>query len=283
LNKPGLYDITGGLTGSDPEDGLLGAGKTYKITRLPVGALLYYNGILVTLNQVISAFDPTLLKIDPDDATYTTTFDFASMDAAGLYDPTPATITVNWTSILPIMLLDFTAKLNGTRVDLNWKTSSESNSDHFEVERSTDASNYIMIARVLAKGYSSVISNYAAVDPIPVKGINYYRLKMVDKDAQFVYSKIVPIRIDNPVAVATQVRPNPFTGNVDVYITLTHNSPVDFNFLDISGKSVYRKTVKGLKGFNWFTINDLEKLPAAPYILSISTDTETIVQKLIKQ
>ena len=54
-NDPDIkYDITGGLTGSDPEDGGLGAGKTYKITQLPFGSVLFYNNIAVTLNQVIT-------------------------------------------------------------------------------------------------------------------------------------------------------------------------------------------------------------------------------------
>ena len=284
LNIPGQQYAVPGFTGSDPEDGIFGSGNTYKITSVPINAVLFYNGALVSTNQVITAFNPAQMMIDPSDNTILSTFNYASMDAAGLYDPSPATVTISWTAILPVTLLDFTAKLNGSKVDLNWKTSTESNSDHFEIERSSDGLNYIrIINNVPAKGFSTITTNYAAVDPIPAKGLNYYRLKMVDKDAQFKYSKIVIIKIDNGILVNTQVRPNPFTANLDVYITLPHNSQVDFDFININGQSVFRKSVKGYKGFNWFKIVDLEKLPSAPYILKISTDDETMTEKLIKQ
>ncbi|MBK9486069.1 MAG: T9SS type A sorting domain-containing protein [Chitinophagaceae bacterium] len=283
-NTPGTkYDITPGLTGKDPEDGTLGSGKTYKITKLPVGADLYYNNILVTLNQVFTNFHWSLLKIDPDDITHMAAFRYASMDTAGLYDPVPATVTVNWSQTLPVKLISFSGRLNGNKVDLNWVTANELNTKNFEVERGTDGRNFTKIATVTAKGNSSTAISYDQVDPLPMKGINYYRLKIIDFDGQFEYSQVVIIRIEDGIQLVTKVAPNPFTGKVDVYLTLTHNTMVDFRFLDINGRLVFNKSVKGLKGFNWFTMNDLDKLPSAPYMLQIKTDDATIVEKLIKQ
>ena len=283
-NDPNVqYDITGGLTGSDPEDGALGSGKTYKITQLPARAVLYYNGLACTLNQVITSFNPALLKIDPDDDTHQAIFKFASRDAAGLYDPTPATVTVDWQMTLPVKLISFSGRLNGNRVDLNWVTANELNTKQFEVERSSDGRNFTKLATVTARGNSNSATSYDLVDTAPLKGVNYYRLRIVDIDAKFEYSQIVIIRIDDGMQLVTKVAPNPFTGKIDVYLTLTHNTMVDFRFIDINGRMVFSKSVKGLKGFNWFTINDLEKLPSAPYMLHIKTDDATIVEKLIKQ
>jgi Bacterial Ig domain len=284
INTPGLkYDISTGLTGSDPEDGVYGSGKTYKITQLPAGAKLYYNNIVVTLNQVISNFNPALLKIDPDDQTHTTYFKYASRDAAGFYDPSPATVTVSWNQTLPVKLISFSGRLNGTKVDLNWVTANELNTKQFEVERGSDGISFTKIGAVAAKGNSNTATSYDFVDPSPLAGVNYYRLKIVDIDGKFEYSQIVIIRIDNSIQLITKVAPNPFTGKIDVYLTLTHNTAVDFRFIDINGRMVFSKSVKGLKGFNWFTINDLDKLPSAPYMLHIKTDDATIVEKLIKQ
>ncbi|MBK8608723.1 MAG: T9SS type A sorting domain-containing protein [Chitinophagaceae bacterium] len=283
-NDPNIqYDVTGGLTGSDPEDGILGAGKTYKITQLPFGAVLYYNGLAVSLNQVITSFNAALLKIDPDDDTHQAIFRYASRDAAGLFDPTPAQIVVNWARTVPVKLISFSGRLNGLKVDLNWVTASELDTKHFEVQRSADGLNFSTIATVAAKGTSTNVTNYDQVDLNPYKGVNYYRLKIVDIDGKFEYSQIVIIRIDNNVQLVTKVAPNPFTGKIDVYLTLTHNTPVDFRFIDINGRIVFKKSVAGLKGFNWFTINDLDRLPAAPYMLHIVTDDATIVEKLMKQ
>ncbi len=283
-NDPNVqYDITGGLTGTDPEDGVLGSGKTYMITQLPTRSVLYYNGIAATLNQVITNFNPALLQVDPDDDAHQAVFKYAARDAAGLYDPSPATVTVTWSQILPVKLISFSGRLNGTKVDLNWVTANELNTKHFEVERGADGQNFTKLATVIAKGNSNTATSYDLVDPAPLKGVNYYRLKIVDFDGKFEYSQIVIIRIDAGMQLVTKVAPNPFTGKIDVYLTLTHNTPVDFRFIDINGRMVFSKSVKGLKGFNWFTINDLDKLPSAPYMLHIKTDDATIVEKLIKQ
>jgi len=282
-NTPGLQYAVPGLTGSDPEDGIMSTGKTYKITSVPDNAVLFYNGALVSVNTVITSFNPALLLIDPSDTAHISTFTYASMDAAGLYDPSPATVIITWNQTLPVKLISFSGRLNGTKVDLNWVTANELNTKQFEVERSGDGQNFSKIATVNARGNSNTPTSYDLVDPTPLQGVNYYRLKMVDIDGKFEYSQIVIIRIDNSVQLITKVAPNPFTGKIDVYLTLTHNTPVDFRFIDINGRMVFSKSVKGLKGFNWFTINDLDKLPSAPYMLHIKTDDATIVQKLIKQ
>ena len=283
VNSPGLKYQCGGASGTDPEDGVLGAGKTYKITSLPVFAVLYYNGTAVTLNQVISSFNPALLMIDPDDATLIASYTYAAIDAAGVADPSPATSTITWGSVLPITLLDFTGKLNGSKVDLLWKTSSESGSDHFELERSTDGQQFVLLAKVTAQGFSSVTSNYAGVDPLPSKGMNYYRLKMVDKDGKYVYSKIITIQVNKADELMTKIMPNPFAHKLDIYTSLPRNSEVTISFIDMYGRTALTKVFKGIKGFNWFSITDLEILPAAAYMLKLSTADITVTKKLVKE
>ena len=283
INVPGQQYNVPGLTGLDPEDGILGAGQTYKMTSLPTNGVLYYNGIAVTLNQVIPAFNPALLKIDPNDNEILSTFTYAAMDAAGMFDPTPATVTISWLSVLPITSLEFTGKLNGAKVNLNWKTGTETNSDHFDVEKSTNGTSFNLLANVKAKGNSIVTSFYGAVDPLPAKGLNYYRLKMIDKDGRYVYSQVIVIKINDNITLTTAVKPNPFTNTLDVYITIPHASAIELRLLDVAGKSVYMQSVKGNQGFNTFSIKELDKLANGTYILQIVTDDSMAYEKLVKQ
>jgi hypothetical protein len=67
-----------------------------------------------------------------------------------------------------------------------------------------------------------------------------------------------------------------------MYITLTKTMPVDFRIFDEGGRLVFQKSVKGNKGFNWFTLRDLDKLPGGMYLLKIIAGTDTIVEKLVK-
>ncbi len=87
------------LSGNDPEDGVLGTGKTFKIITLPTNATLFYNGTAITTpNFTIANYDPTKLTIDPNDGALTVSFTYAAVDAAGQSDASPATVTMPFTT-----------------------------------------------------------------------------------------------------------------------------------------------------------------------------------------
>jgi uncharacterized repeat protein (TIGR01451 family) len=94
------------LAGTDPEDGVLGSAKSFKIVTLPTNGTLTYNNVLVITGQVITSYDPTLLKLDPNDGAVTVSFTYAAVDAAGKEDTTPATVTIPFTaaSLLPTQM-----------------------------------------------------------------------------------------------------------------------------------------------------------------------------------
>ena len=71
------------LSGSDPEDGTLGTGSTFVIKSLPTTGTLYYNDTPVTLNQVITGYDPTKLTVDPNDGAVTVVFTYAASGCGG--------------------------------------------------------------------------------------------------------------------------------------------------------------------------------------------------------
>ena len=110
-------------------------------------------------------------------------------------------------SLLPLKLLSFSAVRNGETVLLTWKTTNEINVSHFEIERGDDGKNFVTIANKPAKGNTNQISNYEHVDNGVNKQTNFYRVKMVDMDGNFVYTKIV--RVNSNVNVQLSAYPNP--------------------------------------------------------------------------
>ena len=95
---------------------------------------------------------------------------------------------------------------------IKWSTSSESNSEYFAVERSSDAQNFIEIGRVTTAGNSSVPKSYSYTDDNPIEGMNYYRLKQVDSDGN---TSVYGIRSINIVRYNGKMilYPSPATGN----------------------------------------------------------------------
>jgi hypothetical protein len=111
-------------------------------------------------------------------------------------------------SILPITLKSFTASKEGSSSLLNWATSHETNNLHFEVQHSIDGVNFKAISTVVSKGNTSTGHQYTFTHALPVKGINYYRLKQVDKSGSFTFSNIVNVEF-NQTAIVINVFPNP--------------------------------------------------------------------------
>ncbi len=123
---------------------------------------------------------------------------------------------------LPVVLESFTANLLNQKTNLNWSTTSESNLDHFSVEKSTDGIHFSQAGMVFASGNTSVKTNYVFTDD--VSGIQapvvYYRLNMVDADGKSRYSDIRMVKLsakqDNVIAITTY--PNPVVNSINVTI-----------------------------------------------------------------
>ena len=119
---------------------------------------------------------------------------------------------INFTSVLPVELSAFTATAVNEGVRLLWKTLSESNSDRFIIETSRDGINFTALSEKKAAGYSSTPLNYSYLHASAFSGTSYYRLKQVDQDGKYKYSKIVQAGFSENNTM--QVHPNPATTNL---------------------------------------------------------------------
>ena len=116
--------------------------------------------------------------------------------------------------VLPISLIDFSAKLYNKDVLLEWSTASEENNDYFIVQKSSDGYVFEEMEIVDGAGNSNMILNYQSFDNMPFEGTNYYRLKQIDIDGQYTYSNIVVIKTLSDDIIS--VYPNPSDGIMNI-------------------------------------------------------------------
>ena len=116
--------------------------------------------------------------------------------------------TLLWSSsvTLPMVLSSFTAIAKEGNVQLEWATQQETNSAYFDVQRSVDSGTFMSIGKVMAQGFAS---NYQFVDKNHAKGLNNYRLGMVDLDGKTVYSEIRSVDFTESSKGPFTVYPNP--------------------------------------------------------------------------
>jgi hypothetical protein len=182
-------------------------------------------------------------------------------------------------NILPITLLNFTAEKNGKSVLLKWTTASETNNDYFELEKSTDAINFRVVAKIKGAGYSSQLVDYSHEDSNPFTGISYYRLKQVDYDGTFSYSEIKAINFDDSGREQVQFFPNPTKGVVNI-TNLNANRDYVINVYDAVGKLMFSKNTRNN---NIFTFS-AQELASGLYTLQILSENQTVlVEKFVKE
>ncbi len=111
-------------------------------------------------------------------------------------------LTLSTPVVLPIELIDFTSNSDINSTNLLWKTASEKNSSYYEIQKSEDGFSFFTIGKVQASGNSNKLENYFFKDTENNASLVYYRLKMVDNDNSFQFSKLLAIEANSDVKAA---------------------------------------------------------------------------------
>lgn len=174
------------------------------------------------------------------------------------------------TGPLPATLILFSASKGNNRILLNWVTENEINLKQYQVEKSTDGRIFTTIGTLYAKGYAS--NTYNTADINPASRLNYYRLKIIDKDGVFRYSNV--IKTDYGEALSVNILPNP----AHDYLIVTGAAKFEtMRLFDMSGKAA---AVFSASASNIYRLNNL-----APglYMLQLESSNEKRVYKIMIQ
>lgn len=126
---------------------------------------------------------------------------------------------------LPVAFLDpLSGYPKAGQNHLRWTTSEEINVSHFEIERSADGQQWNRVQRINTQSNSQINRSYQVIDPQPLTGKNYYRLKPVDLDGQYEYSNIIVI--ENKYDEQNYFYPNPASDELFIH-TQTDNSIIE--------------------------------------------------------
>jgi len=246
------YVFTSGSGDLDQYNGRYGATPEY-----PEGTYAYF----VTIQSDGTPSYPFVLGSQYYGVVTSTSTNNSIPQGAVKYDAPP----------LPVILFNFTVQLKDNDAYLTWRSESEINFSHFEIERSEDASNFNAI--YTQKGLGNTL--YTASDMNLPNGTYYYRLKLVNKDDSFSYSTIVTITVDDVTSLL--IHNNPV---VDV-LTIQHQDAKNqriLRILDVNGREVLTETIP--IGTTMFSI-DIQTLYAGTYFMTISDQSHSISSKLI--
>ena len=185
---------------------------------------------------------------------------------------------------LPITINYFNGTKQGINHLLNWKvTCTNTSSAIMTLERSADSRNFISINSITA---DAVRCNqpFSYTDVNPIKGMNYYRLKLVDADGKISYSSIVALLNAVKGFDIVSIAPNPVvTDNFKLNIACAQASKIEVSIYDMQGRLVNRQSLNLIAGFNSLPFN-VASLSSGSYTIRGSiNDDKTRVMRFVKE
>jgi hypothetical protein len=179
-------------------------------------------------------------------------------------------ISLTKSSVVPVKLISFTGNENEGKIYVDWIVADEVNLLRYELEQSTDGSNFTRIAAI-----ESGKTNYSFIDGNTNAYADkcYYRLKMLDVDGKFLYSSVLPVKIKTRHTI--MISPNPANNFVAVSGL---EKPGKITIINSNGGGVYsaNATTQSIR------IN-ISHLPAGLYIICFADGHNTVYKKLVVQ
>lgn len=183
-----------------------------------------------------------------------------------------------YSSTLPVTWLYVKGEIKADRSLISWATATEEETDKFLVEHSTDGQHFATIGEVKAAGNSGSTQHYNFRHDTPVKGMNYYRLKQLDKNGKFTYSKALHL-LYHPDQREVMIAPNPVSDNLYI-IAGTGNDLQKAELYDMSGKLILTRQLGSAQQVYSIDINALNK---GIYIVRLYDKQNSTSHRIIKQ
>jgi hypothetical protein len=184
---------------------------------------------------------------------------------------------------LPVKLMSFSGSIRNDITTLNWETAGEVNFSHYEIQRKgNNGGNFETIGTVPLQN-SSGRANYQYGDNLTsVSGdAFFYRLKMVDVDGKFQYSKEVLVRKSQKSMNGIVVTPSPIRGGsaANIRFEASRNSIVTIRIVDMTGKTVLQQQNKVTEGINSVFVNNTDRLQPGTYVIQLFDGEEITSSK----
>jgi hypothetical protein len=185
---------------------------------------------------------------------------------------------------LPIVVNYLTGHRQGSNHLLNWKvTCATTPRATMTLERSADSRNYTGIYTITADA-ARCNQPFDYTDANPLKGMNYYRLKIVDADGKVTYSTTVALLNAVKGFDIVSIAPNPVvTGNFKLNVASAQSSKMELTIFDMQGRLVNRQSISVIAGYNSLPMN-VANLSLGTYTIQATiADDKSRVVRFVKQ
>lgn len=185
---------------------------------------------------------------------------------------------------VPVELFSFDGFKRNEEIILKWSTASETNNNYFQLERSTNYTNFKTLTTINGAYNSIEKIDYSFVDfELPNSKDLYYRLKQVDFNGDSNYSQIIRVK-NETINHSYMIYPNPFEDIVHINFNNNKNKGSsirkEIQVFNILGSKIMDFEIA--ENENNFNI-DLSILSSGSYYIEIiENNSITQTQRIIK-
>lgn len=140
-------------------------------------------------------------------------------------------------TVLSIKFGNVSATNAGNYNRLFWNSTDETDAHIYEVERSNDAVNFGKLAEVKPNGLPS---HYSYPDYKANEGVSYYRIKAINTDGTYSYTKVVSATVKELGNFRIYAYPNPTQSNTTISTQGSKGAGAVITVTDIIGRIVYQ-------------------------------------------
>lgn len=240
-----------------------------------------YNGSSNNSSGLPGTYTSGASIIDPPDANivFNTTFSRweVTFDVSGF---SGFIVQTNLT-VLPVKIISFRAQKMNNDIQLSWLSSSGINADRYELERSTDGSNFLLAGQVSGTTGTDYSFTDAGAAGLTVSKL-FYRLRIIGQQGDAEYSNVVVVPLNKQALFVTGIGPNPFSDKLTINLNLPSKGKLGVKITDVAGKELYNKKSEMLNGYSAVTIGEVSMFSGGVYLLSVNFNGQTVIYKLVK-
>lgn len=194
-------------------------------------------------------------------------------------------ISIEVKGALPLTLLSFSGNYANERVNLFWTTTEEKEVSHFEIERSTDGIRFNTIGNLPIQNTTVSEHQYSYVVNGQLQAPAYFRLKIVDIDGKYEYSRVLMIKPGTQSGAVLKALPNPFAQQLYMQYHAPQSGRIHIRIMDAGGIQVYQRVLQVIAGENLLPVKESATWASGHYFIHVLDERtgEGVQLKVTKQ
>ena len=237
------------------------------------------------LDFIPTGLDPSLTAFLEDSYTATSTplnmvgntsYSFIINGDAASAKPDRFRIVFKTAGPLPVTFKTIKAYQQASNIAVEWEVGNELNIAKYEIEKSTDGINFVKVNTTSAMGANRTSTTYSWIDINPVTGNNFYRIRSIDQNGAFEFTRVVIVKTGKGTP-AISVYPNPVTdGVIGVEFKNMQQGKYDLRLINSLGQVITIKRITHVAGTSMETMTPEGKMTTGTYQLEITAPDNNV-------